>query len=274
MVQELPRAFDRVPDEYERGRPGYPDALIAYLRQTVGIGPHARVVDVGAGTGKFTRELVRTGAHVIAVEPVAGMRERCARELPFVPVLGGVAEALPLADNSARAVVAAQAFHWFASPAAVAEVHRVLVDEGAFVLVWNVRDERTPWVREMSKLLEPHSGSAPRYKDGSWRAVLESSGKFGSLWRASFEHAQVGAPGMVLDRVASVSYVAALDPAERARLLASVGELVRAQSDAGGQVTLPYVTEVWWTTARSRQPGRWGTGGCSPRKPGCDTGRK
>lgn len=273
-VSDLAQAFDRVADQYERGRPGYPDALIGYLRQTVGMGPHWHVVDVGAGTGKFTREVVRTGAMVTAVEPVEGMRLRCRSEVPWVPVVAGVAEALPLRDGAARAVVAAQAFHWFATPASVAEVRRVLSDEGAFILVWNVRDESTPWVLEMSKLLEPHRVRAPGYKDGAWREVIEKSGRFGALWHASFPHEQRGTVETIRDRVGSVSYVAAMDAPARARLLADIGALVESSAgrDDEGLVRLPYVTEVWWTTARSRQPGKWGTGGCQPRTPGRDAG--
>lgn len=265
------QGFGAAADAYERGRPDYPAALLEYLKHTVGIKPGWRVLDVGAGTGKFTRMLERTGARVIAVEPVAAMRAVCAAELPDTTVIGATAGALPFRSESQRAVVAAQAFHWFASPEAVAELRRVLGDDGVLVLVWNVRDERVPWVRELTTLLNPYEGNVPRYKNGGWKGVLEASCQFGSLWQASFEHAQVGPVQAIEDRVASISYVAALPEADRAQLLERVRSLAAANRGEDGRVVLPYRTEVYWTAVRSRQPNKWGRGcdipgsACRPR---------
>jgi SAM-dependent methyltransferase len=277
MAEEVPRAaqvgFGRAADAYERGRPDYPLALLTYLRQVVGFGPRWPVLDVGAGTGKFTRLIERTGASVIAVEPVAAMRERCFREMPEIPVVGATAAALPFRTGSARAITAAQSFHWFATPEAVAEIRRVLVEEGVLLLAWNVRDERLVWVQELSRLLAPHKDAAPGYKDGAWKDVVQQSGYFGPLWHASFENEQRGGPEFVLDRVASVSYVAAMGEADRQALLALVRALAEREAHvAGGEVRLPYRTEVYWTTTRSRLPGRWGHG-CETRTP-CTPGRQ
>lgn len=263
--------FGAAAEAYERGRPDYPAALLEYLRHTVGMKPGWRVLDVGAGTGKFTRMLERTGARVVAVEPIAQMRGALSAALPDTTLVGATAGALPFLSESQRAVVAAQAFHWFATPEAVAELRRVLGDEGVMVLVWNVRDERVPWVRELSNLLEPGGEKVPRYKRGEWRGVVESSGLFGPLWQASFDHAQVGAISDIEDRVASISYVAAMPAAQRKGLLAQVRALAANQKDGAGYVTLPYRTEVFWTSVKSRSPNRWGRGcdvpgsACKPR---------
>lgn len=258
-------------EAYERGRPDYPKALLEYLRHTVGMKPGWRVLDVGAGTGKFTRMLERTGASVVAVEPVAAMRGELHAGLPDTTVLAATAAELPFRSESQRAVVAAQAFHWFATPEAVAELRRVLADEGVLVLVWNVRDERVPWVRELSGLLQEDGEQVPRYKNGEWRGVIEKSGLFGPLWQAAFDHAQVGGVAAIEDRVASISYVAAMAAERRRRLLEQVRALAQANLSDQGEITLPYRTEVFWTTAKSRQPGRWGHGceapgsACKPR---------
>jgi ubiquinone/menaquinone biosynthesis C-methylase UbiE len=63
-----------------------------------------RVVDLGAGTGKLTRQLVAKGLDVIAVEPSEGMRDQLARSLPSVPVVRGSAEEIPLDDQTVDAV--------------------------------------------------------------------------------------------------------------------------------------------------------------------------
>src|ERR671910_1713788 len=90
--------FDRNADAYEAVRPSYPAEAVAHIVGHGGIGPGTRVLDLAAGTGKLTRLLVPTGAEVVAVEPVAGMRARLAQALPGVEVLDGTAEDLPLAD--------------------------------------------------------------------------------------------------------------------------------------------------------------------------------
>ena len=105
--------FQLAAESYERGRPGYPDAAVAHLVDVLGLTAGSRVVELGAGTGKFTKRLLDTGAEIVAVEPVEAMRGKLQELLPSVHVVDGTAEAVPLPDANAVAVVAAQAFHWF-----------------------------------------------------------------------------------------------------------------------------------------------------------------
>src|ERR1700722_7574275 len=138
--------FSQEARAYARGRPGYPDALVEWLCRQLRLGPGKTAVDLGAGTGKFTQLMLRTGAKVVAVEPIDAMREQLVESLPDVTVISGAAESMPLGAESVDAVVCAQAFHWFASHEALEEIHRVLVPGGALGLVWNVRDESCEWV--------------------------------------------------------------------------------------------------------------------------------
>ena len=110
------------------------------------------MLDLAAGTGKLTRQLVALGANVIAVEPDAGMRATFARVVPGVEMLAGSAEAIPLADASVDAVFVGQAFHWFRAEAALAEMHRVLRPGGGFGLLWNTWHDDDPvcWGRSTS----------------------------------------------------------------------------------------------------------------------------
>lgn len=148
-------------DTYVRGRPDYPPEIAGWLRDTLGLHAGATVLDLGAGTGKFTPRLLATGASVIAVEPVAAMLDKLAAAHPDVRPLVGTADAIPLPDASVDAVVCAQAFHWFATAEALDEIHRVLKPGGRLGLVWNMRDARVPWVAGMDRIVNEFEGDAP-----------------------------------------------------------------------------------------------------------------
>ena len=135
------RSFDLAAEEYERTRPGYPAAVLEKLP----VPADATVLDLGAGTGKLTRVLVGRYSHVIAVEPLDGMRAILEKVVPQAKPLKGRAEQIPLADASVDAVFAGQAFHWFATDEAVREIARVLRRDGVFCLIWNSPDESRPW---------------------------------------------------------------------------------------------------------------------------------
>src|ERR1043165_2671928 len=103
------RGFETGTDAYVRGRPDFPDAALDWLRTDLDLRPGKTALDLGAGTGKFTRPLMRTGANATAIEPVSAMRERLQRDLPAVTTVAGRAEQIPLSAACADAVVCAQA---------------------------------------------------------------------------------------------------------------------------------------------------------------------
>ena len=152
--------YGRSADSYVRGRPDYPPAALDWLRSDLGLGPGQTALELGSGTGKFTRLLVETGADIAAVEPVAAMLDELRRSLPAVTALQGTAQRIPAADASADAVICAQAFHWFASADSLAEIHRVLKPGGMLGLIWNVRDQSVGWVAELTRIMAPYEGDA------------------------------------------------------------------------------------------------------------------
>ena len=240
--------YSRASEAYEAGRPGYPEDAVALLAAELELGVGTDVLELAAGTGKLTRELVATGVSVVAVEPVDEMRTALAESLPFVRALAGTAEAIPLAGASVHAVAVGQAFHWFRGDEALAEIHRVLRPGGLLGLIWNLRDESVPWVAELTRIMEPHRGSAPRAASGAWREALERTQLFDPLRQAAFHHLhRLSGEGLVA-RVASVSFVAALPADRRERVLAQVRELLSAQSAV--ELELPYRTDVYWTRSR------------------------
>ncbi len=144
-----------------------------------------------------------------------------AAALPGVQALAGSAQAMPLPDNCAQALVCAQAFHWFASEDALREMQRVLAPGGQLGLVWNVRDEALDWVAAITEIITPHEGDAPRFYKGDWRrpfAGASGSHLFSPLELTSFSYLHVGsAQQVILDRFLSVSFIAALPADQKGR---------------------------------------------------------
>jgi len=255
------KGFDRAADAYERGRPDYPAAAVRHLGRVLHLGPSRTVVDLGSGTGKFTRALAPLGAARVAVEPTAGMRAVFERVVPEVPVLDGTAEAIPLPDDFADAVVSAQAFHWFRPPPALREIRRVLRPGGGVALVWNTRDDSIRWSRRLTEIVESHShGAFPWRKRTSgsyWATVLRpafagSRSGFSRLHVRTFRHFQDGTPAMFVDRALSVSKVAILPSAERREVAREVREMLATEPETRGRhrIRLAYRTDVYWALAR------------------------
>jgi ubiquinone/menaquinone biosynthesis C-methylase UbiE len=235
------RPFERVADVYERARPEYPAEAIVWMAERLDLGEGRTVLDLGAGTGKLTRALVQTGARVIAVEPGERMLAELRRAVPGVESLQGAAEAIPLEDDSVDAIAVGQAFHWFRHDEAVPELHRVLRPGGAVALIWNSRDQERPLQQQVSALIKPFV-PPDRPAVGHSARALEASELFGPVERRTFPFAQQLDADGVVDRIASVSFVAAAPPEARAELERKLREVVAAE---GGSVDFAYLTEVY-----------------------------
>ncbi len=204
------------------------------------------LVDVGAGTGILTGQLARARLRVTAVEPLAPMVAHLRRALPAVPVVRALAEALPLETSSVDLVTAAQAFHWFSPSAALDEVARVLRPGGVLALLWNVRDDTVPWVRQLTELVEARSGGRPYsdHRDHDWADVVAASGRFDGLRTERFANPVATTVPGVLDRVRSTSFVAVMPEPARDALLAEVAELLAAHDELRGTFDHPHDTVV------------------------------
>ena len=219
---------------YERGRPSYPPEAIDWLLPA---GAH-NVLDLGAGTGKLTTRLVERGLDVVAVDPIAEMLEVLSGALPHTPALLGTAEEIPLPDNSVDAVLVAQAWHWFDPAQAIPEVARVLRPGGRLGLVWNTRDERLGWVKELGRIIGREDAR------DAFDAGITLPTPFLELQQHQIEWTNYVTPQALIDLVASRSYCITAPAAARSKTLDKVRKLLAthpALANSTG-LALPYVT--------------------------------
>jgi SAM-dependent methyltransferase len=234
--------FASAADAYERGRPGYPEEAVAWIAERLGLQPGKDVLDLAAGTGKLTRALVPFGARVVAVEPVDEMREQLFRALPDVDAFDGTAESIPLPDESIDAITCGQAFHWFRTEEALREIHRVLRPGGGLALIWNVRDLRDRLQARIQEIISEHGAEVRSHRDIDPAGQVSASGLFGPVEERSWPYVQRLSRAHLVDRIASTSYIAVLDPDTRAEVLSRVLE---AADGLPEPIAIPYLTDVY-----------------------------
>jgi len=231
-VTERSLSFGAETAAYERGRPSYPPDAIDWLLPAGA----QDVLDLGAGTGKLTARLVERGLNVVAVDPIAEMLEVLSMSLPATPALLGTAEEIPLQDNSVDAVLVAQAWHWVDPARAIPEVARVLRPGGRLGLVWNTRDERLGWVKDLGRIIG--------HEHDPFNQTVSLPAPFRDVQRHQVEWTNYLTPQAVIDLVASRSYCITSPTEVRTRTLDEVRTLLAthpALANSAG-VALPYVT--------------------------------
>lgn len=232
---------------YNSARPDYPLAAIDYLVSTFHLDNSSHVLDLGAGTGIFSRQIVPFVGRLTAVDPSTSMRASLSAESPGVEVLEGSDVAIPLEDHSVSAVFAAQAFHWFDPPRALVEIHRVLTLGGGLGLIWNERDESVEWVRELG--IAMHWNVEQPYRTGTDFSEAVAAGPFTDVTRVQFAHSQTLTREGLFRRVLTTSYISIMDDGSRKKLMRGVEHVVEG---LGEPLVLPYVTDVY--TARAALP--------------------
>jgi ubiquinone/menaquinone biosynthesis C-methylase UbiE len=228
-------SFGAAASTYERARPSYPHAAVDWL-----LPAGARtVVDLGAGTGKLTRLLARDGVDVTAVDPSEGMLAQLRDALPGVPALVGSAERIPLPDRFADAVLVGQAWHWVDVPRASAEVARVLKPGGRLGLIWNHRDERVDWVRELTDIT-----SQGRDHNDMDPSNPEFGPPFGQIEYLVTEWSAPMTADGLLELIASRSYFIVASAQEQATITAQLRDLLDNHPQLAGRdrFELPYLT--------------------------------
>ena len=234
-------SFGAVADAYDRARPSYPPDAARWL---AGDAP-VDVLDLGAGTGKLTEQLVALGHRVVAADPLPAMLAKLVARGPAAPAVRATAERIPLRGRSVDVVTAGQSFHWFDLDRALPEIARVLRPGGRIALAWNIRDEGVPWVRRLGSLI-----GTPEQPVDPTHALL-SSNLFGYVEAKTFRFWQPLNRKLLRDLVSSRSQVATMSEPARERVLRGVDELYDGYGRGADGMLLPYITGCYRAVVRA-----------------------
>lgn len=232
-------------DIYDKFRPSYPNALIDFLYENAWCDS---VADIGAGTGKFTRCLLKKPWSVIAVEPNADMREKLS-EIEGITVVNAPAENTGLAANSVGLVTVAQAFHWFDEERFKAECKRILTTDGQLAVIFN---ERVLDGCEISRLRNEicmrycgtfHSGHVGKRSSEEGDAFLRGE-YFSEVMYFSADNDMVMDEQSFIGDTLSRSYAIGEEHADYARFISELKDAF-AECESGGVVTVKCKTSCY-----------------------------
>lgn len=234
-------SFGQIAGDYDRVRPGPPEAALDWLMP-----PDCGVaVDVGAGTGLFSRALRHRGTQVVAVEPDDRMRVVLAARSPGIAVVAGRGEAIPVQDASADGVFVASAWHWLDAALAVREIARVLRDGGRFGAIWTNRDPEADWGAE----LESSQGFRSAWADRSWRprreVTLPEGEPFVNVATASFTFTRTMTVDNAIDWMNTYSAVITAPAGRQAAERAHAREALLRRADEDGMIEVPMRSNCW-----------------------------
>ena len=210
----------------------------------------ARSLEINVQNAALVRDLKADAliqleaARASIADPIAAEAELAGS--PLFHSVNGTAEATTLAARSVGAVLAAQAFHWFDPPRALAEMRRILRAPGVVALVWNERRTGTALLDAYERALFEHGldyGSV-RHQDTASPTMLASF--FGTIPFTTLvlPNAQRLDRAGLFGRARSSSYVPQKGHSKHDAMMHALGELFdRHQTD--GHVTFDYDTRVY-----------------------------
>jgi SAM-dependent methyltransferase len=232
--------FGNAADAYDRLRFIPPAESLSWLLR----GDERRVLDLAAGTGQVTSQLVSLGLNVVAVEPDRRMRDVFAARFPQAECLDGTAERIPLPGDSLDAVIVGSAWHWFDAPAALTEIARVLHGHGRLGVLGTSANISVGWVRDM--YMEDSLRSQKR-GDDSLRNVELPSADFSRVIETDFESSRVMEAADVVAWFRTHSNYVKADAGTKAAIEDHAAHVLRETFPGERTIELPVITFCWRT---------------------------
>lgn len=203
---------------YDTFRPSYPEDAVQLCATLAG--EHHEALEVAAGTGKFTSQILKIlpDSRYVATEPSTGMAASFQKNLPHIKFVSAPSSDLPFKDESFDVIYIAQAFHWFSTKESVEEFARVLRPGGHLVMLWNFEDlKKMPeWQRRTSEEVWKYDHTVPQYRHLQWTQVLKESDSFQNYCERFFPYqTNVGDSQRLWDYWKTRSYITALDESKQ-----------------------------------------------------------
>lgn len=243
--------FSGLANTYTAGRPAYAAEFIHSLYTDHGFSPQSVIADIGAGTGKFTKQLLDRGSTVYCVEPNDDMRETAAHELGSYAgfrTVKGTADVTGLSSASVDFVTTAQAFHWFDPDAFRAECRRILKPGGKAFLIWNLRDLADGMNRRCHAVYKEFCPDFKGFGGGIERDDPRIARFFGGVYDcAVFDHPLLYDKETFLRRSLSGSYSLKAGDARYADYIAALGALFDTYAE-NSILTMANQTVVYYGT--------------------------
>ncbi|KAF8802568.1 S-adenosyl-L-methionine-dependent methyltransferase [Phlegmacium glaucopus] len=248
---------------YDRVRPSYQPFALEFILSAVKSKSQLNIVEIGSGTGIFTRALLADPQwnaaikQIKAIEPSEGMRSFFSQAVKDdrVTVAEGTFDATGIPEGWANLVVIAQAFHWCPDyGAASAEFSRILRPNGTVAFVWNLHDrDGARWVAKVGDIIGAHEQNTPQFRHMYWRQTFDTPSyrrEFNPPEEKKWDYKLHANKEIIVDRAASASYIVALSDDERAEVQEEIKKVIDQGLDkvwideAQGSFEYPYKTWV------------------------------
>ena len=246
-VNPMKRFSNRV-DDYIKSRPSYPEAIITFMQNELGLIPEDKIADIGSGTGKLSELLLKNPNMVYCVEPNKEMREAAEKMLKGFPnfiSINGTAENTGLEPKCIRFITCAQAFHWFNHEKAKSEFERILLSDGWVVLIWNSRViDSSNFMKDYEKFLLEFSVD---YSQVNHKNIGEKilNNFFSNYRNIIFPYSQIFDFKGLRSRLLSSSYIPSETNARYSVMMDGLKDLFE-KYEIDGNVEFIYNTEIYF----------------------------
>lgn len=242
-------SFNLCSDIYENSRPSYPDAVADFLKNKLGFNTSSQLLELAAGTGKFTDLLVRHNLYPTVTEWLVNMLNILKSKHSKLNSVISRAEKIPFRSNIFDGVLVAQAFHWFADKPTLENIARVLKRNGYITIIFQERNSQYSWVYEYHKIIYsyPHK-QIVKIDLCEWKNVFKHQSSFSALEHQKFTYQQQLFKKDLVQKALGMSFIAALPAKEKEEVVQRIRNLCETHPQIKNHeiIVFPYITHVYW----------------------------